>query len=171
MDKELVVIDNLDIVSYSAAINEIVSKFYDEDGNYTPHFGRINSVGVFFNYFVNPTSLEAYFADYEKPAEIDDLIADEYCMKVYNGALKRTMDYRLNFANAYIDAMDIVKTRNSAIGGLVDLLGKEMEKIADKIAPIFNEKTIDKIVKISDNVSKGKLSADSIVEAVGKTIK
>ena len=31
MDKKIVVLDNVDIVTYSAAVNEIARKFFDEE--------------------------------------------------------------------------------------------------------------------------------------------
>ena len=167
--KDIIVFDNVDIVTYSAAVREIAEKFFDEDGNYTPHFGRINSIGVFFNRFVDPVGLEAFFAD--KEVTIDLLASEEGCLQLYNGALNRYRGFRLDFANAYADALDIVKQRNTTIGGVINLITDSLGKLSDKISPVLTEKNIDKIEKISENISSGKLSADSIVEAIGKTIK
>lgn len=167
--KDIIVFDNVDIVTYSAAVREIAEKFFDEDGNYTPHFGRINSIGVFFNRFVDPVGLEAFFAD--KEVTIDLLASEEGCLQLYNGALNRYRGFRLDFANAYADALDIVKQRNTTIGGVINLITDSLGKLSDKISPVLTEKNIDKIEKISKNISSGKLSADSIVEAIGKAIK
>ena len=167
--KDIIVFDNVDIVTYSAAVREIAEKFFDEDGNYTPHFGRINSIGVFFNRFVDPVGLEAFFAD--KEITIDLLASEEGCLQLYNGALNRYRGFRLDFANAYADALDIVKQRNTTIGGVINLITDSLGKLSDKISPVLTEKNIDKIEKISKNISSGKLSADSIVEAIGKAIK
>jgi hypothetical protein len=166
--EKIIVLDNVDIVTYGAAVREIAKKFFDEDGNYTPHFGRANAVGVFFNRFVDIVSLEAYFADYDGEINIDLFLADENCLNIYNEALKDNAGYRLNFANAYADAMDIVKTKNTTIGGAIEMFQKGIEKIADKINPIFSQDNIDKLTKISEDVAKGDLSADAIVEAISK---
>lgn len=165
--EKIIVLDNVDIVTYSAAVAEIAEKFFDEDDNYTPQFGRANSVGVFFNRFVDIISLEAYFADYDGEINVDLFLADENCLKVYNKALKNNTDYRLNFANAYADAMDIVKTKNTTIGGAVELFKSAISKIADKINPIFTDDNIAKLEKISENVAKGDLSPDAVVKALG----
>jgi beta-mannanase len=165
--EKIIVLDNVDIVTYSAAVNEIAKKFFDEDDNYTPQFGRANAVGVFFNRFVDIVSLEAYFADYDGEINIDLFLADENCLNVYNEALKNGAGYRLNFANAYADAMDIVKTKNTTIGGAVELFRSAISKIADKINPIFTDENIAKLEKISADVAKGDLSADSVVKALG----
>ena len=165
--EKIIVLDNVDIVTYSAAVNEIAKKFFDEDDNYTPQFGRANAVGVFFNRFVDIVSLEAYFADYDGEINIDLFLADENCLNVYNEALKNGAGYRLNFANAYADAMDIVKTKNTTIGGAVELFKSAISKIADKINPIFTDDNIAKLEKISENVAKGDLSPDAVVKALG----
>ena len=165
--EKIIVLDNVDIVTYSAAVAEIAEKFFDEDNNYTPQFGRANSVGVFFNRFVDIISLEAYFADYDGEINVDLFLADENCLKVYNKALKNDTDYRLNFANAYADAMDIVKTKNTTIGGAVELFKSAISKIADKINSILTDNNIAKLEKISENVAKGDFSPDAVVKALG----
>lgn len=167
--KDIIVFDNVDIVTYSAAVREIAEKFFDEDGNYTPHFGRINSIGVFFNRFVDPVGLEAFFAD--KEVTIDLLASEEGCLQLYNGALNRYRGFRLDFANAYADALDIVKQRNTTIGGAIEMFKNGVMELADKINPIFTDENVAKLERISENVANGKLSADSIVEAYGKRIK
>lgn len=165
--EKIIVLDNVDIVTYSAAVAEIAEKFFDEDDNYTPQFGRANSVGVFFNRFVDIISLEAYFADYDGEINVDLFLADENCLKVYNKALKNDTDYRLNFANAYADAMDIVKTKNTTIGGAVELFKSAISKIVDKINSILTDNNIAKLEKISENVAKGDFSPDAVVKALG----
>lgn len=165
--KEIIILDNVDIATYCAAVNEIVEKFFDEDNNYTPQFGRANAVGVFFNRFVDIISLETYFADYDGEINIDLFLADENCLKVYNEALKDDTDYHLNFANAYADALEIVKTKNTTIGGTIELFRNAFLRIIDKINPIFTDDNITKLEKISEDVAKGDLSADAIVKALG----
>ena len=165
--EKIIVLDNVDIVTYSAAVTEIVKKFFDEDGNYTPQFGRANAVGVFFNRFVDIVSLESYFSDYDGEIDVNLFLANEDCLTVYNTALRNGAEYRLNFANAYADAMDIVKTQNSTFGGAVNMLMNGISKLADKVSPIFTEDNIDKLSKIADDVAKGDLSAESVIKALG----
>ena len=80
--EKIIVLDNVDIVTYSAAVAEIAEKFFDEDDNYTPQFGRANSVGVFFNRFVDIISLEAYFADYDGEINVDLFLADDFVVQL-----------------------------------------------------------------------------------------
>ena len=157
--------DNLDIVTYGAAVREIADKFFDGDGNYAPHIGKANAMVVFYNYFV----AESKFA--EMPAEeftTDLFFSDEEFLSEYNKALKDCAEVRFNFGNAYKDAIDIVNTRKSSIGRVVEQFEKAIVNLAAKVSPIFSNETIDKIAKISDDVAKGDLSAESVVKALGK---
>ena len=64
-------------------------------------------------------------------------------------------------------AIDIVNTRKSSIGRVVEQFEKAIINLSDKISPILSGETIDKIAKISDDVTKGNLSAESVVKALG----
>ena len=167
--EKIIVLDNVDIVTYSAAVREIAEKFFDEDGNYTPQFGRINSIGVFFNRFVDAVSLEAFFAD--KEVTIDLLAGEEGCLQLYNAALARNRGFRLDFANAYADALDIVKQKNTTLGGAISTIINAIGELSDKVSPILTDENIEKLSKIADDVAKGDLNAESVVKALGKKSK
>lgn len=170
-DKEIIVNYNVDIITYSAAVHDIVKKFFDKEDNYTPHFGRANAVGVFFNYFVDDVSLAAYFSDVDGDLDLDFLLSNEDCMKIYNDALTKTDYYRLDFANAYGDAMEIVRVKSSTLVGAIGQFRDIVVQAIDKISPVFTEDNIAKLTRISDEVSNGNLSAESIVAAFGNSMK
>ena len=123
-NKEIIVKDNVDIVIYSAAVQAIVNKFFDDENNYTPHFGRTNAITVFFNYFVDNVSLDNYFSDVDGELDVDFLLANEDCLKLYNEALKGNGTFRLDFCNAYADAIDIVNQKKNSIGNMTLLKDK-----------------------------------------------
>lgn len=156
--------DNLDIVAYGAAVREIADKFFDGDGNYTPHIGKANAMVVFYNYFVTKSKFSEL-----KPEEFttDLFFTDEEFLSEYNKAVKDCAKVRFNFGNAYQDAIDIVNTRKSSIGRVVEQFEKAIVNLSEKVAPIFSNETIDKIAKISDDVAKGDLSAEAVIKAIG----
>lgn len=156
--------NNLSIVDYSIAVRNIVSKFFDEDGNYTPHFGKINAMVVFYNYFVIESKFDLDHTITEN-IEADILANDEDFIMAFNNAIKGDGCIRLDFANAYSDALDIVHTKNTTIAGAIESFKNGIAKFADKINPIFTEDSINKLSKIAEDVSNGNLSAESIVSA------
>ena len=156
--------DNLDIVTYGAAVREIADKFFDGDGNYAPHIGKANAMVVFYNYFV----AESKFTEMSAEEFTTDLFfSDEEFLSEYNKALKDCEEVRFNFGNAYKDAIDIVNTRKTSIGRAVEQFEKAIVNLAAKASPIFSEETRDKIEKISNDVAKGDLSAESVIKAIG----
>ena len=168
-NKEIIVKDNVDIVTYSAAVQDIVDKFFDDENIYTPQFGRANAVGVFFKYFVDIESLDSYFENVGDILNIDFFLSNEDCLGLYNKALKDNGTFRLNFFNAYNDAIDIVKQKNTSFSSAIDNIKNAITYISDKISPIFSEDNIEKISRIAKDVSSGNLSMDSIVEAYGNS--
>lgn len=169
INKKIIVKNNVDIVVYSAAVQDIVDKFFDDENNYTPQFGRANAVGVFFNYFVDTESFDNYFANTDKKINIDFLLANADCMKIYNKALECDGKYNLNFANAYTDAIEIVKQKNASFGTVIDNIKNAVTFISDKISPAFSGDNIIKLSEIAKEVSNGKLNAESIIEAYGNS--
>lgn len=169
MAKEIIVNDNVDIITYSAAVQAIAEKFFDVKDNYTPYFGRINAVTVFFNYFVDDESLTDYFSDMKDEITTDFIVRNEECLNLYNKALQGTGTYRLDFANAYKDAMEVVYHRRSSVGNIIDRIQKAVSEIADVINPVFSGDNLDKLTEITKNVADGNLSAESIVEAYGNS--
>lgn len=168
-NKEIIVKDNVDIVIYSAAVQAIANKFFDDENNYTPHFGRTNAIAVFFNYFVDGASLNNYFSDVEDDIDVDFLLVNEDCLNLYNKALKGNGTFRLDFSNAYIDAIDIVNQKKTSIGNIIDSVQKAVSVITDKISSVFTGENLERLTEIAKYVSSGNLSAESIVAAYGNS--
>lgn len=167
--KEIIVKDNVDIIVYSAVVQDIVNKFFDDDNNYTPQFGRANAVGVFFNYFVDIESFDNYFKNVDGALNIDFLLGNADCMALYNKALSRDGTYNLNFANAYVDAIDIVNQKKSSIGNVIDSIQNTISMIAEGINSVFTGENLEKLENIAKDVTNGNLSAESIVTAYGNS--
>lgn len=168
-NKKIIVKNSVDIITYSAAVDEIVNKFFDDEGNYTPHFGRANAVGVFFNYFVDIASFDAYFTDVNDETDLDFILGNDKCIDIYNEALSSDKTYKLNFANAYKDALEIVKQKNASFTNVINNIKNAASYIADKIAPTFAGENLERLTEIAKDVSNGNLSADSIVAAYGNS--
>lgn len=165
-NKEIIVKENVDIVTYSAAVKEIVNKYFDDDSNYTPQFGRANAVGVFFNYFVDVESFDAHFENVENELDLDFILGNSECMSIYNKALKGDGTYCLNFANAYTDAVEIVRQRNASFSNVIENIKSAALYISDKIAPTFSGDNLERLSKIAEEVSSKDFSTESVVAAL-----
>ena len=170
-DKEIKVITDVDVITYSAAIKDIVEDFFDENGEYTPHFGRMGAVGTFFNYFVDEESLKEYFSDVEEGVDLDFILGNGECMRLYNDALSNADYYRLDFSNAYKDAMEIVRTKSSAASNIANKAKEIMYALAGIIDEVFTEENAEKLIQAFDEMTKKNTKTESTIKSIGDALK
>ena len=127
-----VIRNNFEIVEYVEIVNAIVAEFFNDEGDYTPHIGKLNAMRVFYNDCVKESKFDLSH-DISEALELTPLVEDDEFIQEYNKALKGDGTVRLDFANAYADAMQIVNTRKDSINGGVDRLKFALEEIINKI--------------------------------------
>lgn len=167
-NKDFVVKSNLGVVEYAMLVDNIASGFFDEEGTYTPHFGKINAMGVFYNSCVvdSKFNIEHNIVD---ALDMDVLVEDEEFITAFNNAVKGDGAIRLDFSNAYADAMKIVKTKKSSVGSLLGTVRNMLLELVETFKPELEKLDMDKLMKIADDLSNGAISADAIVEAYGNS--
>lgn len=173
-ENSIIVNNNVGIVEYSAAVFEIASKFFDEDGNYTPHFGRINSVGVFFKYFVDEDSFEKYLVENGHDLDsfggdnswVELILGDETLSKLYNEAFGETYipGFALNFANAYLDATNIVEYKKNSMENAIENVGKMIQSIIENLDKYLSGTNLDKVFSIASMFAKNGITEADVVE-------
>ena len=101
--------NNLSLEDYVAVVEAIADGFFNENGEYVPHIGRMVTLMVFCDYCMK----ESAFSDVENP-DMDVIYANKVIMGAYKKALYISDD-ELCFANAYSDAMEIVEYRKNSL--------------------------------------------------------
>lgn len=162
----MVIKTDMNIVDYVSLVNNIVKEFFDDEGEYVPHIGRLNVMRLFYNECVIESNFELSH-DFEDALQMDVLVEDEEFIKQFNTALKGDGTICLDFANAYAEAMEIVNVRKGSFGNAVNVIKNAISNVVDMINPVLGKENIEKFNKLADTFSKGNLSADSIVEAFG----
>lgn len=165
---DLKVFDRVGIVEYCVAVNEMVEYFFDKDGNYEPQFGRINVVKVFFNYFVDGDSIKEYFADIDGEIEIDDIMNSDDCLELFNNELRKGGDYRLNFCNAYREAMEIVNQKKQGWENAARVIMRSVNDIIDRISGELSEDKINKFKEIMSEIKNVSVTPEQIINKVAK---
>ena len=145
---------------------DFVKEFFDDEGEYVPHIGRLNAMRLFYNECVIESNFELSH-DFEDALQMGVLVEDEEFIEQFNAALKGDGTIRLDFANAYAEAMEIVNVRKGSFGNAVNVIKNAISNVVDMINPVLGKENIEKFNKLADTFSKGNLSADSIVEAFG----
>lgn len=162
----------LELAEYISLVDSLAKEFFDDENNYSPHWGELNAVREFYNRCVKEDIAGL-------PHDISDasLIAGLLENKDFTHAFERCKDdyleygctSRLTFGNAYATAKDIVNVKvqsfNYAVESLKIVANNFLKGIIDSLSP----ENVDKIEKIANQISNGELSAEAISEAVGNS--
>ena len=127
---------NLNTAQYLEVVEAIANGFFDENGEYVPHVGRVISMGVFCDYCMK----ESIFQDVQNP-DLDVVFSNEDIIGAYNAALHGDTIDRLNFHSAYQDAMAIVDQRKNSLSRLVNSVATMVEQVVtpENITKLFGE--------------------------------
>lgn len=169
MKKQTIVVDTeLSMVDYLVMVNEMVLEYFNEDGEYQPHIGMLNVMRLFYNNCVKESK-------FDKPHDITDamdmeiIVEDDTFLDAFNDAIIGTPGIKMDFANAYKDAMDIVETKKHSVERAVDSIKRAITSILDIVNPLLTDEHMDMVSEIAKNVGNGNLNAAAIVDAYGKS--
>lgn len=161
----MVIKSNLNVIDYVSLVNGIISEFFDfETGEYTPHIGRLNAMRLFYNDCVIESKFDLPH-DFKDALKMDVLVEDEEFINEFNKAVKGDGIIRLDFANAYADALEAVNAKKNSFGNAVNIIRKALEKVSESISAVVTDESLEKLTKISESVNLGNLSLDSFVKA------
>lgn len=165
----MVIKKDFSVVDYVSLVNGIVGEFFDsETGDYQPHIGRLNVMRLFYNECVVESKFDLPH-DFEDALMMDVLVEDEEFINEFNEAIKGYGKVRLDFANAYAEAMEIVNTKKDSFNSMTNTLKTVINSVMEKMSPILSGDAIQKFTEIADNIAKGNIGADAFVEAYGKS--
>lgn len=150
------------IVDYVELVNNLVSEYYDERGEYTPHYGRLNAMRLFYNNCVKTDLFDLPHTitdamDMEKLIDCDEflqafdeaIVGQFYEEKGYNGFSGFT------FGDAYRDATDIVNNRNSSLNYAVTAIGNKLNDLLVSVSSLLSDEKIEKLEKLAGYVTDG----------------
>lgn len=162
----------LGIIGYVSMVDEIVLEYFNADGEYQPHIGMLNAMRLFYNECVKESKFDEQLAhDNIDAMEMEALVADQEFIEAYNRALIGDGMVRLDFANAYKEAMEIVNVKKTSIGTAMQTIKKAIGGIVEMIAPALTEENIAAIGTIAKDIASGKTGAESIVETYAENLK
>lgn len=167
MGNTMVINNNFNVIDYVSLVNGIVSEFFDAEGEYSPHIGKLNAMRLFYNNCITESKFDLSH-DFEDALLMDELVRDDEFIKAFNDAVAGDGTVCLNFSNAYSDAMDIVNSRKGTFGNAINIIKNAISNVVDMINPVLGTDNIEKFKKIADSFSSGNLSADAIINAFGE---
>lgn len=167
--QKIVVNTELSMIDYLVMVNDMVLEYFNEDGEYQPHIGMLNVMRLFYNHCVIESKFDTPH-DIIDAMDMEIIVEDDDFLNAFNEAIiGDSSGIRMNFSNAYKDAMDIVETKKQSVERAVGSIKKALSSIIDTINPLLTDEHIEKVSEIARDVASGKLSAEAIVDAYGKS--
>ncbi len=165
MKNTMIIKKNMSVIDYVTLVNGIVNDFFDsETDEYTPHIGKLNAMRLFYNKCVVESKFDLPH-DFNDASQIDILAEDDEFIKEFNAAVIGDGVIRLDFANAYADAMEVVNAKKNSFGNAVAAIKKIIEKTLESISSIVTDENLEKLTKIAESVNTNNVSLDSFVKA------
>ena len=164
----MIVNTDFDVVTYTAVVEELVENHFDVSGEYAPHMGMLKTMCTFYNYCVSDPKLDEEVSGISSIEAINILATTEEFLNAYNSNLYCHTN-KMNFANAYKHAMQIVENKKSGFGYIADLLKSAVDEIGAKLSPVLTQENIDAIKKIASNMGDNQNVAQAIVSEYVKS--
>lgn len=171
--KKLIVNTELSTTDYMQMVLDIADSFFDNDGKYAPPLGKIAAMSLFFAKCVTGGTLKEKYGS--KELSIDDLneiISDKAFKKAFNKSVN-VEKLKLDFGNAYWDAVDIAETKKTSVGTIIDMIQKLVESFTEQADMISSDEKLDKlseIAKVMDEaIQKDKSFSNAIIQDYKKS--
>ena len=168
MRSKIKVNTKLDIIEYITIVDSIVAEYFNEYGDYTPHYGRLNSMRVFYNTCVL-SDIANVPHDVTDALQMKDLVADADFVAAFDEAIENYTGSAFNFTNAYNDAMSIVEAKKTSADKVVGVIKAIVTDLVNAIAETISGDNLEKFNEIAKEISKGKMSEQAIVNAFGNS--
>lgn len=154
-------------LDYVVMVEQIAAQHFN-NGEYAPHLGLLNTMKLFYDNCVTESFLDEIIRNAEdKPddlAAVTMLAANDDFIRVFNNALC-TDCKRLDFANAYADAMKIVDNQKSSMWTLLNIAQNAMNGLVAKIAPALTPENLAAMQKIAKGITENTPTAEAVVNA------
>ena len=153
------------------AITEIIADgYFNEAGEYVPHYGILNAYRVFYNVCVTKSPYdETYGHDIVNIEELDEIVSDDEFVTEFETCVNSGKQ-GLTFSAAFNNAMQMVDARKSSIGSAVTMIVDAIQGIADRAKSVMSDENMQHIASIAKDIGNGKITADDIVNAYGKQL-
>ena len=166
--------NTMNTAEYLLLVDSLADAFYSPAGEYQPHIGELWAMAQFYNICVKESGVDEQFVNEDgtrKKADIMDipvLVTDKDFLNAFYNEITYIAPM-LRFGCAYQNALEIVRQRNSSLGGITDIIINALNSIKEKFEPLLSDGSISNLKTISEAIKKNEGLAESIVDAYGKS--
>ena len=168
---EIKVKTQLNIYEYVQIVEDLVREFYDENGNYVPHYGELNALRLFYNYCV-VDDIDGIPHTISEATQLEPLIANKDFMAAYRNNIHQVWYAPLTFSDALSKAREIVQVKNNSFTAVANVIKQVVADIENKLGIASDEHMEDIIAaanKLSEAFQNSGIDANKLIEAIGKS--
>lgn len=162
MAKNIIVKTDFDLIKFVSLVQEIAEGFFDED-EYVPHIGELNAMRLYYNECVVESKFDIPH-NFEDANLLADLVRDKGFMCCYNRDVCVDGTSKLDFANAYSKALDIVEYRKGSAYTIVNILKRTVGEIVESVGTLLSSDNIEKLADVAKDMSNGSAVAEKFLE-------
>lgn len=152
---------NFDVIKYVEVVDSIANGFFNSDGEYAPHIGKMNAIRVFYNECIIDDEYDVPH-DFTDALLLNSFVRDRSFIEVFNESIKNNGIICLNFANAYSDAMKIVDAKVNSVNGAATIIKDSISKVIGDITSIFSEDGLTQLQEIINSLTTGEFNPQLI---------
>lgn len=158
---ELIIDTNFKTIDYCIAVEGIVNGYFNNFGEYTPHIGAINAMAIFYNLCVKQSIFDEEFNhDIKDLVDVDKLAENDEFISEYNAAINDTVVVKLNFGNAYKEALRIIDNKKSDVSTVINFVGELFKTSLQELSSLVSgdssaiKSVVDLLSRESENEGK-----------------
>ena len=157
------------VVKYVEAVNAIVEGYFDANGKYQPHMGLLNAMCVFYNMCVKESKYDDEIPhNMFDSFDLEALVSDQEFEEAFQNSME-IKAIRLDFANAFRDAIDIVNEKKGSTARIIEVIRIELEKLIQSAGNVMTEENMAIMEKIAKHIKDGNLDVDKFIETYGQS--
>lgn len=149
----------LNYLQYAMLVEKIADGYFEENGDYQPHYGILNAMRLFYVTCVaeSPYDAEEGSPRVEIVSDLETFLPimdDREFVQQYFHAIDDAYDHEFNFGLAYHDAMSVVRYRMSSVKNAIEYSKNNVLALLEQFTEALSENNLEKITGLTTRLEQ-----------------
>ena len=149
----------LGLIDFMQIVMEIAAEYFVEK-EYTPQFGMLNAMRIFYN--------KCYKLDSEpeiiEGLDMEHIVSDANFVMAFNDAISDSYNVDFTFGNAFAQAIDIVEYNKNKKTSIGEMIKEAIYEIEESIMNIVGDENIAILSSAFKDVDTSQIDANELVK-------
>ena len=168
----MVIDTSLSVIEFKLLTEALADGYFDDEGNFTPHIGLLNSMRLFYNLCVRESKFDADIPhDFTDMVLVDLLANDKEFMQEFDKATSFSSHHsnKLDFNKAYSFALDIVGSRDNPFERAIGKVVSFIEAFFNGLSEVMTGENMERLGEFANQVKEGKLDYYKLMKEYGES--